>query len=562
MKKISNDLNRIYLILSITFLVSAIGLVFYYSLNNQIKLFPVILIFLTGILVLKYLSVKMIKPLNGISDWADKLANGQYEACPVNPGYQELNRISDSLMRLVDKIEHKDQELNQKEQEIKISSQQLKNYNKEISKLNKKLEYKTLYDPLTKLPNRRQFINNLKTELKADRPGAVILIDLDNFKEINDTLGHVYGDIMLSQIGNRFLDLDDNNIFIARYGGDEFLILIKNINRIDEVEKYLKLIEECLNSPFDINDDFLNIDYSIGITLFPGDSNRTYDLITFADTAMHKAKGLFGHNKLYYNDRMFQELMKKKEIREILKDALISDSFKLVYQPQINLKTGKADTFEALIRLKTEDISPGEFIPVAEESNLIIKIGRWVTEAAIKQLAAWQAKGFYSKSISINFSAQQLNDLSFIDFLKDKLRQYKVPAELLEIEITETVLLEKKDKSIGFLNKLKDSGVKISLDDFGTGYSSLSYLTYIELDKIKFDRSLNQKFLQDNYKDTMAGLISLFHSMNLVIVAEGIEEESNFKKLSDSGCDYIQGYLFSRPVSPEAVEKIYDHNFI
>ena len=562
MKKISKDLNRIYFVLVFTFLISAFGLFLYYSMNNQFNLIPVIIIFLTGIFIARYFSIKMIRPLDKITVWADRLADGHNEACPVNPGYEELNTISDSLKKLAEKIEHKEKELDQKEQEIMISSQQIKSYNDEVTKLNKKLEYRTLYDPLTKLPNRRQFINNLKTELQADRSGAVILIDLDNFKEVNDTLGHVYGDILLSQIGNRFLDLNDSNIFIARYGGDEFLILLKNVVKIDEIEEYLKSVENCLNSSFNINDDLLNIEYSIGITLFPEDAEKTYDLITFADTAMHRAKGLFDQNKLYYNDRMFQELIKKKEIRELLKDALRNDGFKLVYQPQINLKSGKADTFEALLRLKDEDISPGEFISVAEESNLIIDIGRWVTEAAIIQLAEWQSKGFEPKPISINFSAKQLNDLSYVDFLNDKLKKHGVTADLLEIEITETVLLEKKDKSISFLNKLKESGVKISLDDFGTGYSSLSYLTYIELDKIKFDRSLNHKFLQDNYTDTMAGLISLFHSMNLVVVAEGIEEKENFQKLSDRGCDYIQGYLFSRPVSPAAIEKIYDHNFI
>ncbi|MBF8435608.1 EAL domain-containing protein [Halanaerobiaceae bacterium Z-7014] len=562
MKKISKDLNRIYFVLVFTFLISTFGLFLYYSMNNQLNFLPVIIIFLTGIYVARYFSIKMIRPLDKITVWADRLADGYNEACPVNPGYEELNTISDSLKKLAEKIEHKEKELDQKEQEIMISSQQIKSYNDEVTKLNKKLEYRTLYDPLTKLPNRRQFINNLKTELQAGRSGAVILIDLDNFKEVNDTLGHVYGDILLSQIGNRFLDLNDSNIFIARYGGDEFLILLKNVVKIDEVERYLKSVENCLNSSFNINDDLLNIEYSIGIALFPEDAEKTYDLITFADTAMHRAKGLFDQNKLYYNDRMFQELIKKKEIRELLKDALRNDGFKLVYQPQINLKSGKADTFEALLRLKDEDISPGEFISVAEESNLIIDIGRWVTEAAIIQLAEWQSKGLEPKPISINFSAKQLNDLSYVDFLNDKLKKHGVTADLLEIEITETVLLEKKDKSISFLNKLKKSGVKISLDDFGTGYSSLSYLTYIELDKIKFDRSLNHKFLQDNYTDTMAGLISLFHSMNLVVVAEGIEEKENFQKLSDRGCDYIQGYLFSRPVSPAAIEKIYDHNFI
>lgn len=562
MKKISKDLNRIYFVLVFTFLISTFGLFLYYSMNNQFNLIPVIIIFLTGIFIARYFSIKMIRPLDKITVWADRLADGHNEACPVNPGYEELNTISDSLKKLAEKIEHKEKELDQKEQEIMISSQQIKSYNDEVTKLNKKLEYRTLYDPLTKLPNRRQFINNLKAELQAGRSGAVILIDLDNFKEVNDTLGHVYGDILLSQIGNRFLDLNDSNIFIARYGGDEFLILLKNVVKIDEVERYLKSVENCLNSSFNINDDLLNIEYSIGIALFPEDAEKTYDLITFADTAMHRAKGLFDQNKLYYNDRMFQELIKKKEIRELLKDALRNDGFKLVYQPQINLKSGKADTFEALLRLKDEDISPGEFISVAEESNLIIDIGRWVTEAAIIQLAEWQSKGFKPKPISINFSAKQLSDLSYVDFLNDKLKKHGVTADLLEIEITETVLLEKKDKSISFLNKLKESGVKISLDDFGTGYSSLSYLTYIELDKIKFDRSLNHKFLQDNYTDTMAGLISLFNSMNLVVVAEGIEEKENFKKLSDRGCDYIQGYLFSRPVSPVAIEKIYDHNFI
>ena len=429
-----------------------------------------------------------------------------------------------------------------------------------IKKMINRLQYQAFHDYLTDLPNRRKFILELRQEIKENN-GAVLLLDLDNFKEINDTLGHIYGDKLLKKVGKRLLQLNKEKIFVARYGGDEFLLLVKNKNNIEYLNQFLMKIHSLFKKPFWVNNDKLDIDYSLGIARFPEDGNNTFQLITRADTAMYEAKEK-NESHLYYNQEMMNTLREKKRIKSILKEALNKDNFMLKYQPQINLNTGKADYVEGLIRLKNHNLSPGKFIPVAEESNLIIKIGRVVTKKAIEQITTWQKKGLTPKKISINFSPKQLNDSSYIDFLTDSLAKADIPAKLLEIEITESILLKEKQQSLNFLSKLKKTGVSIALDDFGTGYSSLNYLTYIQLDRIKLDKTLINKFLQEDDLKTINSLINLFHNLNLPIVAEGIEEESEYKKLKEKNCDYIQGYLFSKPILPSEIEKLYDKNFI
>jgi len=425
-----------------------------------------------------------------------------------------------------------------------------------------KIEYLAHHDFLTTLPNRMQFTSKLKEELKTGKVGTVLLLDIDNFKSINDTLGHAYGDEVLKQISLRLRSIANEDLFVSRFGGDEFLVLISNIVELDDINSYVDKIIKLFDKSFIIDNIENYIQFSIGITRFPHDSNNIHQLIANADTAMYKAKNSGKNASRIFNNNMKDELTSKAEVEFILRDALKNDGFTLLYQPQVDVKTSYVVGFEALIRLKNHKIYPITFINIAEENGLILDIGRWVTKKAIEQLAIWRDKGFKLKPISINFSSKQLRDTSYLEFLSETLKNNNIETKYLEIEITESILFEKTGKTLEFLNQLKDMGIRISLDDFGTGFSSLSYLTYIPVDKIKLDKSLCDKFLEFNNVNVIDNLISFAHSLNLEVTAEGIERIEQYKRLKTVGCDYIQGYLFSKPICIEEIEKIYNSNLL
>ncbi|WP_053955355.1 EAL domain-containing protein [Inediibacterium massiliense] len=424
------------------------------------------------------------------------------------------------------------------------------------------IQYLAYNDELTNLPNRITFLQKLQQATKKNESGAVMLLDLDNFKEINDTLGHVYGDEVLKKVAQEFVNIKDDNMFVARFGGDEFLVLIENEEEILAIEHYAKKIIEIFKNKFMIEEHGIYISASLGITRYPFDSNKVNELIMNADMAMYKVKDQGRNNYKFFNQKMTEKLNEHIQIERILRDALEEDGFKLVYQPQIDIYTGEISSFEALLRLKNHAISPATFIQVAEENGMIIQMGRWVTSEVIHQIAIWKKKGIIVKPVAINLSAKQLNDWNYIEFLKEVLKEKEVEAKYLEIEITESIFLEKKEETIIFLKQLKDLGIKIALDDFGTGYSSLSYLTFLPVDKIKLDKSLCDKFLEIDNISVMDNIISLVHSLKLEVVAEGIEYMEQYKRLKKATCDYIQGYLFSKPVEAIEAEKIYEKNFL
>lgn len=423
------------------------------------------------------------------------------------------------------------------------------------------LNYFANHDSLTKIANRRRFIDDLNDEIDDGGQGSVMLLDVDDFKEINDSLGHVTGDIILQEIASRLEMLANENITLARYGGDEFLILLKQLDDPLEVEKFISEIKQQFIRPVNAIGTEVYIDFSIGVTQYPGDSNNPHQLITNADIAMHRSKKIRKGHFVFFNQEMVDKLHERKDIREILNEAVDNDGFKLVYQPQVNLKTSKADKVEALVRLKEYDISPGKFIPVAENTILIIKIGRLVTEMAIKAVADWKEKGLKPKMVSINYSAKQLNDTGYIDFLKEKLKEYGVQPDYLEIEITESCLFSNIKEAMFFLSQLQELGVKIALDDFGTGYSSFNQLSFVPADHIKLDRSLIQRFTSGDENKTIGSLIDLIHNLGFSIVAEGIEEEDGFRQLKEINCDYIQGYYFSRPLSEEDLLEEFEREY-
>jgi len=424
------------------------------------------------------------------------------------------------------------------------------------------IDYLAYHDYLTDLPNRMKFMMELQSQLEKGGKGAVLLFDIDDFKSVNDTLGHVYGDELLKQIAERLRKMQDQHMIAARLGGDEFLILLTKIEDKKDVERYIVRIKETFDDCFIIEGAENHIHYSMGITEFPKDSNDINQLIMNADTAMYEVKHNGKNNCIYYHDDMKKLIQTKKEIETLLRQAVAEDGFKLLYQPQVDSKTGEISGFEALLRMKHANISPAMFIPIAEETGHIIEIGRWVAKTVIMQIAQWKSQGFKEKPVGINYSSKQLRDKNYISYISQLLSEYQVSPELIEIEITEGILLENNSETLRFLNELKKNQFKIALDDFGTGYSSLNYLTYIPVDTIKLDKSINDKFLSLEDNTVMDSLIQLAHSLRLKIVAEGIEDWDKFVRLQKSGCDQIQGYLFSKPVSVEDVSEIYDKNFL
>ncbi|WP_373482236.1 EAL domain-containing protein [Acetobacterium sp.] len=424
------------------------------------------------------------------------------------------------------------------------------------------IRYLARHDFLTQLPNRMSFLNQFEKELKAGRTGAVLLLDVDNFKSVNDTLGHLHGDELLKQIAGRLMDMSDDNMMVGRLGGDEFLILITNKCHQADIETYANKILSAFNEAFILDSREVFVSISMGISCYPYDSSAIDQLIMNADTAMYEVKNRGKNHYMYYHHELKNEMKRKIEIEAILRSALKSDGFKLVYQPQVDLSTGLIIGFEALLRLKEHSLGPDKFIPVAEETGLISEIGRWVAREAVEQIIRWRNKGLTEKPVAINFSNRQLRDKEYITHITTLLSKHKLDPQFIEIEITESILMENDCKTDQFLKAIREAGLSLALDDFGTGYSSLNCLTYLPVNKIKLDKSISDLFLQGNRIAVIESLILLAHSLNLKIMAEGIEAWENYRILKNSECDAIQGYVFSRPLDPDEIETIYNQNLI
>lgn len=468
-----------------------------------------------------------------------------------------------------------------KTRELREANNILQDYNHEISKKNEMLmtseeeliaqleeinsqrdyiSFLASHDSLTNLPNRRRFNQELESILREQAVGAVILMDLDNFKSINDTMGHTFGDKVLVNVSRRLETMISRDLFISRFGGDEFIMLLKEKDK-QYIDVTLKKLCALFDERLIIDENEMIVTISMGISLFPEDSTKVNQLIMNADMALYSVKNSGKNGYRFFDIGMINKLERRSYIESIIREAIDNDGFKMVYQPQVHLLTGDTHAYEALIRLKNYSISPAEFIPIAEENGMILKIGRIVTHKVIEQISKWQSKGLPNLPVSINFSATQLHDNDYLDFIKKELGNYHVNPRLIEIEITENVFLENKEQTLTFLLKLKQFGIKISIDDFGTGYSSLSYLTFLPVNKVKIDRILSQRFLESNNLKVMDSMISLFHSLNLVVVAEGIEKYEQFLRLRDNRCDYIQGYYFSKPLEAEEIEKTPSINY-
>lgn len=469
-----------------------------------------------------------------------------------------INGLLQKVHNSIEQIRFFNTEISHKNELLEASKEELTVQLEEIDSQNEYILFIAEHDSLTNLPNRRKFYEKLSNVLANDGRGAVILLDLDNFKSINDTLGHLFGDKVLQYISEKLREISNDNIFVSRFGGDEFLLLYEGGNDESEIIKFIEQLLAFSNKKFLIDQNEVEIEFSIGVSLFPKDSINIDQLIMNADLALYFIKNSGKNNFAFFNNKMLEHLKFKLDTKNILREAIESNGFKMVYQPQVDIKSGEVIGYEALVRLKDhKKLSPGEFIAVAEEDGMIITIGRIITKMVIEQMNKWQQMGFEVKPVAINFSAVQIHDYTYNSYLLDLLKSNGVNPELIVIEITETTFLENKEAAIAFLNELRVNGIKIAVDDFGTGYSSLSYLTFLPINTIKLDRTLSIRFLELESIAVMDSLIALAHSLNMKVIAEGIEEYEQVRRLIVGKCDAIQGYYFSKPLEVKEVEKNY-----
>ncbi len=425
-----------------------------------------------------------------------------------------------------------------------------------------RLEYLANYDALTGLANRNRLHDRLKQAIvSAERyrhQVAVAFIDLDQFKFINDSLGHHIGDQVLKSVAARLNSCLRENDTVARHGGDEFVVLIDHSDEA-VISLLMPRILACIAEPIVIEDRELQVTCSIGFSLYPIDGLDADTLLKNADAAMYRAKEQGRNNVQFYTEELNQKISKRLSMESMLRHALERGEFFLHYQPQVALQTGCISGVEALIRWNQgaqRIISPADFIPLAEELGLIVPIGEWVLRTACKQMKAWQEAGLPSISVAVNLSARQFKQKDLVEMIADVLRDTRLDPRYLDIELTESMIMHNVDAAVVTLGKLKDMGINLSIDDFGTGYSSLNYLKRFPIDVLKIDQSFVRDITSDAADAAIArSIIALAHSLKLKVIAEGVETAGQLNYLGTHHCDAIQGYYYSRPISAIACEQ-------
>ncbi|MFC7371890.1 EAL domain-containing protein [Fictibacillus iocasae] len=430
--------------------------------------------------------------------------------------------------------------------------------------MEEKIRYHAYYDSLTNLPNRVLFKDRLNQALTYERLHneqlAVMFLDLDRFKTINDTMGHSYGDLLLKKVAERLVACLPPECTVSRQGGDEFTIILPSVKNEAEVRRISESILESFNSPFDLDGNEVFVKTSIGVALYPKNGCDSEELIKNADTAMYKAKELSGGNCQFYEQGMDVRTLDSVRLENDLYKALENQEFLLFYQPQVDARTNRIFGVEALIRWNHPVrgmISPLEFITIAEETGLIVPIGEWVIRTACSQLREWHNLGC-SLKMSINIAAQQFKQKNLICIVHSALAESGVPAELLELELTENAIIQNTDLTLKMMGQLKKLGVKIAIDDFGTGYSSLGYLKNFPIDTLKIDQTFVRDVTVDpNNAAITDTIITLAQNLKLDVIAEGVETEEQLNFLLSKECYYMQGYHFSRPLAAEDLKSHY-----
>jgi diguanylate cyclase (GGDEF)-like protein len=412
------------------------------------------------------------------------------------------------------------------------------------------------HDTLTGLPNRTLFNDRLKRAVERclleSSAMALLFLDLDHFKVANDSLGHSVGDALLRAVADRLQDCMRPGDTVARLGGDEFAMLMPNLLDAGEAAWMAQRIIDRIGDEFVIDQHPLQIGVSIGITLCPGDDRQSEQLLRKADLAMYHAKSEGRNTFRFFTERLHAELVERKAMLDQLAQALVQHQFELHYQPVMSVRGGDLHGMEALVRWRHPTlglVTPERFVPLAEQSGLIVALGHWILTQAIADLARWDAAGLPPLRLAINLSLAQFRDPALVERLEAALSLHQVAAARVELELTETVLMHDLDDAIAIMARLRGIGLGLAVDDFGTGYSSLSYLKRFPVQKLKIDKSFVRGVAQDEEAAAICrSVIALGHNLGLNLVAEGVEDRAELQWLRSHHCDYVQGFLISKPL--------------
>lgn len=434
------------------------------------------------------------------------------------------------------------------------------------------LKYRATHDMLTGLPNRTLLLDRLGQAIfsakRHNLNAVIIFVDLDNFKIVNDALGHSIGDSLLKMVAARFTLLLRSTDTLARLGGDEFVIILPDLEELNSIPSFLERILKSISEPYNIDEHEVNVTCSMGFSVYPDNGEDTETLLKNADNAMYQAKEEGKNTFKFYTRDMQTHIRKRFEIENDLRKGLINKEFFLEYQPKVEIKSKKLVGFEALVRWdhpKHGIIPPNDFIPFAEETGLIIPLGKWVLETACKQNKAWQNQGLPPLCVSVNLSSRQCTEKSLLQTIKRILKETGLAPQYLELELTESLAMSNPREFILLLSQFKELGIKTSIDDFGTGYSSLNYLRQFPVNCLKIDQSfIKEMETKADDLSIVKAIVSLGHSLNMTVIAEGVETKQQLINLQEQDCDEIQGYYLSRPISAKAMtafQKNYKNSF-
>lgn len=529
---------------------------------------------------------KITAPLANLAQLADDIADGKLDSTFRTQGSGEARRISGMLnLVLSDLSSHKakmdveshllNMKVDERTEQLSRRNQELNQAVQQVTQAKDRMRQLAYYDSLTSLPNRQLFTEQLELLLKISKREksniALLFLDLDNFKRINDSLGHTAGDMLLREVGARLSNCvresdlisqyfdGESKIDVSRLGGDEFTVVLNKLDEAKTAGLVAERLLESLQAPMLIEGHEIVITPSIGIAIAPQDATSVKDLLKRADTAMYHAKTSGKNNFSFYSSAMKGTSVGRLKLEADLRRAVERQEMTLYFQPQVNIETGEISGAEALIRWNHPEhglVSPARFIPLAEEMGLIVQIGAWTLLEACRQCKAFHDQGLKLPKVAVNVSSLQFN-AAFIELVKQVLIETELEPKLLELELTEGVIMSNAKASVQALHELKSLGCTLSVDDFGTGYSSLSYLSRFPLDELKIDRSFVVDYdKSENNASLVSAIIAMGKSLNLRMVAEGVDDIEQFHFLRAQGIQIIQGYLFSKPVPSDEFAKL------
>lgn len=472
-------------------------------------------------------------------------------------------RQENKLKRSKGELEDNYEKLEEAYKEMKSSKEALDECLEELKKSDEKNRKIAYTDHITGLPNRLAFteiLDGVTKTLRKDEVFAIMSIDIDNFKTINETLGHSYGDELLIDVTDRIKQMMDENDYLSCFGGDEFVVLSQNIEDSGLFQEKIAKIQNVFSYPFVLATQEVFMTVSIGVCFAPKDGKTTKTLLKNLDSALYAAKNHGKNTFCYYDEMINHDLKEKIEIQTQLRAAIENNEFVVFYQPQIDLSKNTVVGFEALVRWNHPTkglVPPGEFISIAEDTGLIVPIGYWVLEQACTQLKQWEEAGYKDISVAVNLSPRQFRDTHLVENIIASIEKTKINPKNLELEITESIALDNIDYSIETICELKKTGISFALDDFGTGYSSMNYLKLLPVNNLKIDKSFLDTLMEDsNDQAIVSAIINLAKALDIDVIAEGVESGGQEKFLKRAECNRAQGFLYSEPIPHDGADSL------